>query len=54
MAKLSKFDAADYLESPEAIAAYLKEARETKDSEFIAQALDTIARAKLTQASRLD
>ena len=46
MIKVSKFDAADYLDSPETIAAYLSEALEPGDSEFIYVALDTIARAK--------
>lgn len=46
MTKLSKFDAADYLDSPETIMAYLNEALETGDSRYIAQAIGTIARAK--------
>jgi len=46
MAKLSKFDAAKYLDHPDIIAAYLTEALETEDSAFICHALDTIARAK--------
>ena len=46
MVKLSKFDAADYLDNQETIAAYLSEALEPGDSEFIWGALDTIARAK--------
>ena len=41
MAKASKFDAADYLKSPEAIADYLSEAFETGDERFIAEALGT-------------
>jgi probable addiction module antidote protein len=45
-AKTSKFDAADYLKSPQAIAAYLSEAFETGDERFIAEALGTVARAK--------
>ncbi len=45
-AKISKFDAADYLKSPEAIAAYLTEAFATDDAADICTALDTIARAK--------
>jgi probable addiction module antidote protein len=44
--KTSKFDAADYLDSPEMIAAYLSEALETGDPAFIADAINTIARAK--------
>lgn len=46
MAKASKFDAADYLDSPQAIADYLSEAFDTGDDRFIAQALGTVARAK--------
>ena len=46
MAKASKFDAADYLKTPEAIADYLSEAFETGDETFIAEALGTVARAK--------
>jgi probable addiction module antidote protein len=46
MAKISKFDAADYLRTPEAIAAYLAEAFATNDHAYIRAALDTIARTK--------
>ena len=46
MAKATKFDAADYLKSPEIIAAYLSEAFATGDEKFIAEALGTVARAK--------
>jgi putative addiction module killer protein/probable addiction module antidote protein len=46
MVKLSKFDAAKYLDHPETIAAYLTEALATDDPEFICLALDTIAKAK--------
>jgi probable addiction module antidote protein len=46
MAKISKFDAADYLKTPEAIAAYLTEALATDDAAYICAALDTVARAK--------
>jgi probable addiction module antidote protein len=46
MAKATKFDAADYLKTPEAIADYLSEAFETGDEKFIAEALGTVARAK--------
>lgn len=44
--KTKPFDSADYLDSPEAIAEYLTEAFETGDSEFIAMAIGTIARAQ--------
>jgi probable addiction module antidote protein len=46
MIKISNFDAADYLKTPEAIAAYLTEAFATDDAAYICIALDTIARAK--------
>lgn len=46
MAKVTKFDAADYLKTPEQIAAYLTEALETSDSAFLCAALDTVARTK--------
>ena len=46
MTKLSKFDAAGYLDNQETIAAYLSEALQTGDSEYICHALNTIARAK--------
>lgn len=46
MTTLSKFDAAEYLDSPDMIAAYLSEALETGDAKYIAQAIGTIARAK--------
>jgi probable addiction module antidote protein len=46
MVKISKFDAADYLKTPEAIAAYLTEAFETNDAAYICAALDTVARSK--------
>jgi hypothetical protein len=45
-AALKTFDAAKYLDSPVAIAAYLKEAFETGEDDLIAQALDTVARAR--------
>lgn len=46
MTKLSKFDAVEYLDSPEMITAYLNEALETGDPKYISQAIGTIARAK--------
>ena len=46
MVEVSKFDAADYLKTPVAIAAFLTEAFETNDPAYICTALDTIARAK--------
>jgi probable addiction module antidote protein len=44
--KLTKFDAAEYLDNPEVIAAYLTEAFETDDPEFISTAIGDVARAK--------
>jgi len=53
MVKISKFDAANYLKSPQAMADYLSEALATDDAEFICDALDTIARAKgMTQVAK--
>jgi probable addiction module antidote protein len=46
MIKISKFDAADYLDNQETIAVYLNEALQTGDSKYICHALNTIARAK--------
>ena len=46
MIKISKFDAADYLRTPDQIAAYLTEALETGDTSFVCTAIDTVARAK--------
>ncbi|MGX1322693.1 putative addiction module antidote protein [Bradyrhizobium sp. USDA 377] len=46
MAKTRPFDSAEYLDSPEAIAAYLSEAFETNDPAFITEAIGTIARAR--------
>ena len=46
MVKTSKFDAADYLDSPETIAAYLTEAFDTNDPAFISLAIGTVAKAK--------
>jgi probable addiction module antidote protein len=46
MIKVSKFDAAHYLDNQETIAVYLSEALEPGDVEFVYDALHTIARAK--------
>jgi probable addiction module antidote protein len=46
MGKTRPFDAAEYLDSPEAIAAYLSEAFETNDPGYIAEAIGTVARAR--------
>lgn len=51
--KTSLYDSADYLDSPEAIDAYMEEALETDDPAFIAQALGTIARSRgMSQIAR--
>ena len=44
--KTSAFDSAEYLDSPEAIEAYLEDALESNDSAIVAHALGVIARAK--------
>lgn len=44
--KTSPFDSAEYLDSVDAIDAYMAEALETNDPAFIAQALGAIARAR--------
>jgi len=53
MTTISKFDAADYLKTPVAIAAYLTEAFETRDTAYIRTALDTVVRAKGSGMSRV-
>jgi DNA-binding phage protein len=45
MAKAKQFDAAEYLDSPELIAAYLTEAIETNDQSLIIKAIGNAARA---------
>ena len=53
MIKTSKFDAANYLKSPQAMADYLSDALATDDPEFICNALATIARAEgMTQVDK--
>ena len=44
--KLSKWDIVDYLDSEEAIAAYLRAAAEENDPEFMVQAINDVARAR--------
>jgi probable addiction module antidote protein len=44
--KTTRFDSAEYLDSDEAIGAYLEEALETEDPALITQALGTVARAR--------
>jgi probable addiction module antidote protein len=45
-AKTKPFDPAQYLDTPESIAAYMTEALETGDPSFVADALGVIARAR--------
>lgn len=53
MVKLSKWDAAEYLETEEDMAAYLNAALEDGDPSVVSSAIGTIARAKgMTQLSR--
>lgn len=44
--KVTKWDAAEHLDSDEAVAAFLAEAMEIGDQKFIVQALNTVARAR--------
>ena len=46
MIKITNFDVAEHLDSPEMIAGYLAEAFETGDASYISHALGTVARAK--------
>jgi probable addiction module antidote protein len=46
MAKAQSFDAAEYLDSAQAIADYLTEAFQTGDADFILHAIGTVARAE--------
>lgn len=46
MAKAKSFDAAEYLDHPEMIAAYLNEAFESEDASAIAMAIGAVARAR--------
>ena len=51
--KTTVFDAAKYLNTPEAISVYLEDIFETEDPELIANALGTVARAKgMTEVAR--
>jgi probable addiction module antidote protein len=44
--KTTRFDSAEYLDSDEAIGAFIEEALATDDPAFITQALGTVARAR--------
>jgi len=44
--KTSLYDSAEYLDSDEAVSAYMEEALATDDPAFIAKALGTVARAR--------
>ena len=49
----SEFDAAEYLKTPEALAAFLTDALETGDAGYIAKALGVVARARgMTELAR--
>ena len=49
----TRFDSAAYLDSDEAVGAYLDEALETADPAFIVQALGTVVRARgMTQIAK--
>jgi len=53
ISNLKKFDPAEHLKTPEAIAAYLEEAIEIGDPAFIVDALGVIARSKgMTEVAR--
>ena len=53
MVKLRTFDASRYLDTEESVAAYLAEALETNDAEFISEAISTVARARgMTQLAK--
>lgn len=45
MAKAKPFDAAEYLDNPEMIAAYLTEALESNDQSLITKAIGNVARS---------
>jgi probable addiction module antidote protein len=50
---ITRWDAAEHLDSDEAIAAYLAEAMESGDRNHIVQALNTVARARgMTQIAK--
>lgn len=44
--KFTEFDPAEYLDTPEAIAAYLSEAMESGDTKFIARSIGIAAKAR--------
>jgi probable addiction module antidote protein len=51
--KISTFDAAEYLDTPELVAEFLNEAFETNDPVYITKAVGVAARAKgMTSVSR--
>ena len=53
MVKLRTFDASRYLDTEESVAAYLAEALETNDADFISEAISTVARARgMTQLAK--
>ena len=51
--KTKQFDAAEYLDDAESVAAYLDEAMATGDAKFIAKSLGVVARARgMTQIAK--
>jgi probable addiction module antidote protein len=51
--RISSFDSAEYLDSEDAVIAYIKDAIDTNDASFIAYALGTVARARgMSQIAR--
>ncbi len=49
----TEFDPAEYLSTPEAIAEFMRDARETGDTSYIDEAMEVVARAKgMTELSR--
>lgn len=42
----TEFDPAEYLSTPEAIAEFMRDARETDNTSYIAKAMEVFARAK--------
>jgi len=52
MAKTTRFDAADYLDSEERQIAYITAALETGDAEFVRDALGLVAKARGIEPNR--
>ena len=54
MARAEPFDAAEYLDSPEMIAAYLTQALQSNDPSAIAMAIGVVARSQDRNKARAD